>query len=60
MMKTWEASIQRSLERREKTTVTVQNLQGVRGFAKRSDEMFEECGLELHSEAIAQIKYITA
>ena len=57
MIKAWKASIQPGLERREKTTLTVQNF--ARNFAKKPDKMSKACGLELRREAIAQIEYIT-
>ena len=53
MMKTWEEALQRALERREKETLTIQDLADARAFAKKPDAMFEECGLELHREAIS-------
>lgn len=59
MMKTWEAAIQRALERREKETLTLQDLADARAFAKKPDTMFEDCGLELHREVMAQIAYMT-
>ena len=57
-MKGWEEYVQRALERREKPTLTVQDLEDAKRLAGKTDEMLQEPGKILKKEAIGQVAYM--
>ena len=58
MLQRWYSSVNHAPERRVKETLTTQDAQYAKAFAKKPPEMLQPEGMKLKLEAIAQVDYI--
>ena len=60
VLKRWESILRHAIERREKDTLTEQDVIDAKAFASRPKSMLTTEGIALQAEAVAQISYVAS